>query len=120
MPDVASHLNQARHNEGFYTATDKNVYSDWAMTAIYYAALHYIDAFLASVGVLDPGAHKGRDEEFGRKAVLRPVYPEYFRLKNRSENARYYCRRYPMAELERSYRNDLIALREHILRLLPP
>ncbi len=120
MPNLADHILQARHNEEFYRATDKNVYSDWAMTAVYYAALHYIDALLAQVGVDDPGGHFARNREVGARAELRPIARFYFRLKNRSENARYYCYKFRLAELQRSYEGDLTAIRNHLLPLAGP
>lgn len=120
MPNVADHILQAQHNEEFYRATDKNVYSDWAMTAVYYAALHYVDAFLARVGMIDPGGHDVRDQEVRARAELRPILAYYFRLKNRSRSARYYCARFPPAELRRSFEGDLTTIRNHLLPLARP
>ncbi len=117
MPNLADHILQARHNEEFYRATDKNVYSDWAMTAVYYAALHYIDALLAQVGMIDPGGHDVRDQEVHTRAELRPIARSYFRLKGRSRSARYYAARFQPAELQRSYEGDLTAIRNHLLPL---
>lgn len=120
MPDVTDHILQARHNEEFYQATDKNVYSDWAMTAVYYAALHYIDAFLARVNIIDPGGHDVRDQEVRGRAELRAISRLYFRLKSRSRNARYYCTRFHLGELQRSHDEDLADIRNHLLPLASP
>lgn len=117
MPNVADHILQVQHNETFYHATDKSVYSDWAMTAVYYAALHYVDAFLAQVGIIDPGGHDVRDQEVHRRAELRPIVSSYFRLKSRSRSARYYCTTYPHSELQRSFEVDLRAIRDRLLPL---
>jgi hypothetical protein len=115
MPNVADHILQARHNEDFYRATDKNAYSDWAMTAVYYAALQYVDAYLARIGMIDPGGHDVRDQELHRRPELRPIINSYFRLKSRSRSARYYCATFPLPELQRSYEGDLTAIRKHLL-----
>jgi hypothetical protein len=120
MPNLADHLLQARHNEEFYRATDKNAYSDWAVTAIYYAALHYIDSFLATTGMIDPGGHDVRDQQVRTRAELRPIGQLYFRLKSRSRNARYYCARFQPAELQRCFEGDLAAIRNHVLPLARP
>lgn len=118
MPNVADHLLQARHNEAFYQLTDRNVYSDWAMIVLFYAALQYVDALLARHGMIDPGGHDVRDQEVHGRRELQPILRHYFRLKNRSRNARYYCARFPLAELERSYQGDLAAIRNHLLPLV--
>jgi len=118
MPNCADHIIQARHNETFYDNIDKNAYSDWAMTALFYAALQYIDAFLATVGMVDPGGHGVRDQEINAQAHLRSIANLYFRLKNRSRNARYYCGRFSLGELERCRNQDLAQLRNHISPLI--
>lgn len=118
MPNFGDHILQARHNEEFYQATDKTAYSDWAMTAVYYAALHYVDALLARAGMIDPGGHDVRDQEVRARAELRPIARLYFRLKSRSRNARYYCTRFQLTELQRSYEGDLADIRSHLLPLV--
>ncbi len=120
MPSAADHIIQAQHNEKFFHVTDKSAYSDWAMTVLYYAALHYVDAFLARVGMVDPGGHDVRDQEVHHRAELRPVIKPYFRLKSRSRTARYYCGRFTLAELQRSYETDLNAIRSYLVPLANP
>lgn len=118
MPNLTDHILQAHHNEAFYEDIDKNTYSDWAMTVLFYVALQYIDAFLATVGMANPGGHGVRDREVNGQAQLQSIANLYFRLKNRSQNARYYCARFPLRELERCRNQDLAQLRNHILPLL--
>lgn len=118
MSDLADHILQARHNEAFYDNIDKNTYSDWAMTGLFYAALQYIDAYLATVGTVDPEGHGVRDQEVNARVDLRPIAKLYFRLKNRSRNGRYYCARFSVGELERCWNQDLARLRNHIAPLI--
>lgn len=118
MPDLAEHLLQARHNEEFFGSIDRGLYSDWAIIALYYAALHYIDAFLATVRILDPGGHAVRDPEIRQRPELQPISHHYFRLKNRSQSARYYCARFRQGELERCHRDDLGGIKAALLPLL--
>ncbi len=115
MPGVTDHLNQASHNEQFYHVTDKSVYSDWAMTTVYYAALHYIDAYLAKAKIPDPGAHDVRDSAVNRVAELRPIANLYFRLKSRSRSARYCYVRFSLADLHQSFNGDLANIKKHLL-----
>lgn len=88
MPPAASHLEQARHNANFYATIDKAVCADWAITVLFYTALHYVDALLAQQGV-HPTSHAGRNRALERIAELRPIYADYESLKNASYNARY-------------------------------
>jgi hypothetical protein len=61
---------------------------DWAVTGIFYAALHYIEVFLATQSVHSP-AHCSRETLFRRFPQLNPIYSEYRTLKDDSEGARY-------------------------------
>jgi len=119
MPNTATHLGQAHHNEQFFLCFDRRVYSDWAATTIFYAALHYIDAFLAHVGISDPGGHDVRDDLVATRPELVPVSRDYFRLKSRSRNARYYARRFPLQEIDTCRNTYLENIRNHIQGLIP-
>lgn len=88
MPDKDDHLAQARHNTEFYRSIDSQDYSDWAATALFYAGLHYIDAFLATDDI-NPGSHDTRDKFVSRLQELRHISNRYFALKNSSRTARY-------------------------------
>src|SRR5437762_2448334 len=45
MPGTQDHLDQAQHNEQFFAKIDPSVNGDWAVTVLFYAALHYVDAY---------------------------------------------------------------------------
>jgi len=117
MSDSADHILQAQHNEAFYQAIDKNTYSEWAMTVLFYAALHYINAFLDRVGI-DPGGHQERDNIVQNRKELRPIWHQYRYLKNRSINARYYCVTFTLTQLQQCSGGDLAAIRKCILPLV--
>jgi hypothetical protein len=89
MANKADHLAQASHNVEFVDAFDTSKYSDWAATALFYAGLHYIDAFLATMSV-NPGSHDMRDRFVSTTKELKPLAADYWKLKNSSRNARYY------------------------------
>jgi len=118
MPDKATHLTQAHHNEAFGSTIDSSVYSDWAVTVIFYQALQYVDALLAEEGNAHSGGHDVRDNEISKRPKLRSIAKFYFRLKNRSRNARYRAARFPVAEVERCKNEDLTRIRDHILSQL--
>jgi hypothetical protein len=115
MPDKATHIAQARHNEAFRNTIDSSVYSDWAVTVIFYQALQYVDALLAEEGNTHPGGHDVRDNEINARPKLRPIARFYFRLKSRSRNARYHAARFHVAEVERCQNEDLRRIRDCIL-----
>ena len=89
MPSRDDHLRQAKHNLEFGESLDAVRYSDWIATALFYAALHYVDAFLATKGH-HPGRHDVRDGFVAREKELRPIHHHYRALKDSSRNARYY------------------------------
>jgi hypothetical protein len=88
VPSKDAHLNQARHNFAFFQSFDKALYPDWAVTLLFYTALHYVDAFLATK-LMIPGSHVERDKCLRMVSQLKPLYYDYCHLKNSSHNARY-------------------------------
>jgi hypothetical protein len=49
VPSKEDHLNRAQDNERLAGSLDLNsaINVDWAITILFYAALHYVDAYLA-------------------------------------------------------------------------
>ena len=90
MPDEKEHIDKAHHNEDFFDIfdIDNTRFLDWAVTGLYYAALHYIDAYLATLGVKFISNHKQRHIEYSI-ALDRDVYSDYRTLENKSIIARY-------------------------------
>lgn len=119
MPDVRTHLQQAQHNETFFAGIDLRSYSDWAVTVLFYAALHYIDAYLAQAGHLDPGVHDVRDSLIRRYVPTRQVARQYFRLKNFSRTARYYGGRFFPADVTGLYRGEFETVKIAMTAQLP-
>jgi len=92
MPASSEHKRKAEHNELFAKSIDGGTNADWIVIALFYSALHYIDAFLALKGI-HPVHHTGpgsRDNEI--KASLSVIWNEYRYLKDESETARYETR----------------------------
>lgn len=89
MPSRDDHLNQAEHNLKFSASIDAALYPDWVATALFYAALHYVDAFLATKNI-HPGKHDVRDNLVAKVHELRPISNNYWALKNSSRTVRYY------------------------------
>jgi hypothetical protein len=116
MPDQQKHLAQAQHNEELYhhlaDATPRFI--DWQITALFYAALHYVDAYLAKFAI-HPNSHEERSTWMGRESVLKTIYAVYRDLQNRSRDARYEI--YPMraGDEHTLYTTHFTAIRDHLM-----
>ncbi len=61
---------------------------DWVLIMLFYAAMHYVEAYLATVGQ-HIRSHTTRDNIVGRDKKLRKIFNEYQDLKFFGYNARY-------------------------------
>lgn len=89
MADPADHERWAGHNENFARSL-KGKWPGWTAIAGFYAALHYVDAFLRG----DGGWNPSREEEKHtvRNSLIRQNYPglrAYLRLFQWGHDARY-------------------------------
>jgi hypothetical protein len=86
----AEHLEKAKHNEAFISSLDitSATGAEWAVTAAFYAALHYVQAYFVSVGC-GYITHSNRSSALSRDPRLNGVYDEYRELENASRDARY-------------------------------
>lgn len=94
MPSEAQHLQKARHNDAFLATFDlaASPYLDWAVTAAFYAALHYLRALMAKNFYTNVSHYGDMDTAFNRLALLKrnpAVYDDYRSLKDESWSARY-------------------------------
>ncbi len=113
MPSLNEHLAKSEHNEGLADAlATKTQYFDWAVTVLFYAALHYVDAVL-SASRTDPLSHEQRHTAMGVNDTLRRIFPEYRSLETMSRNARYFA--LPIGANDwKSVKDDFDILRAHI------
>lgn len=87
MPSKEEHIAQAQHNEDFVSNTD-NPFFDWKLTGIFYTALQYVDAYLATKNV-HPPTHSWRLNAVNADPKLRAIRVDYRDLLNESRTARY-------------------------------
>lgn len=91
MPTKNEHIKKAERNEAFaFFLAEKTKYLDWAITILFYSALHYIDAVLA-VSLADPEDHKERKAQMSVNDTTKRVYQEYRTLETASWNSRYFA-----------------------------
>ena len=107
MPTSEHHLRQAEHNESLVQLLRDGgpEHCDWAVTAFFYAALHYLTALLHRRGCSDSdvvGHGRRFDELVKRFPRERPLLAVYLALKDDSEEGRYDCRRFSREELAES------------------
>lgn len=119
MPARDNHLRQAQHNEAFVVSLnlDSTDYLDWAVTGIFYAALHYVESFLASQNI-HSSSHGFRLHVFQEQQNLKPIYNQYRVLKTRSENARYDLQQFSPVEVRELISAELQEVKSHISQLL--
>ncbi len=117
MPITEDHIAFAEHNEKFVGSfdLDSTVYTDWVVTGMFYAALHYVEAYLALLGE-QPEDHRARDSHVKRH--MPEIGKDYRRLKDDSINARYYGYCFSADDIRRTVIPNLEAVKTHILNLL--
>ena len=116
MPALHRHLPQAERNEKAADdlASLPDRHPDWEVTMLFYSALHYVDAFLATIG-LHPQNHRERHDLL---AILTDV-PEYYQiLFKRSMNARYHTYEFTPPEADRIRNGAFRRVKAEMLALL--
>ena len=117
MPDSNQHLSLAQSNERFAEsiAVLPVRFPDWETTALFYSALHYADAYLATHGI-HPRNHDSRIES--AKLFIRS-WEDYRHLYRLSLAARYNMASYTPAVADAVKAGPFRRVKEEILALLP-
>ena len=94
MSTKEQHLQKAQHNEAYLATFDlsHSPFLDWAVTATFYSALHYLRALMARYNYTNISGYGDMDKAFDRMAVLKraaDVHDSYRQLKDDSRSARY-------------------------------
>jgi uncharacterized protein (UPF0332 family) len=99
MPTEEQHLAQYERNVLISQHLAEASDYDWAVTALFYAALHLVQAWFVTRN-FSVGNHRRRDNEMLASTYLQPILDEYRALRTHSENARYNCRLFSQREFE--------------------
>jgi hypothetical protein len=75
--------------------------SDWALTVVFYAVVHYGRAFTVAHGAKATTSHKAFDSQFFQASGDKQRYYDYRTLKDASEAARYDCIDWTVDEVRR-------------------
>jgi hypothetical protein len=121
MPTAEQHQRQAEHNRAFVQSFDLDTspYLDWAVTAIFYTALHLEEWYLRTRGLTGRRDHQLRDAYIARMSELKGIYAEYTELKYQSEASRYECVSFTPGSIKNDLLPRLDRLETHIRSLLP-
>jgi hypothetical protein len=120
MASSLDHFQQAQSNEGFYEAlgADSSTTPEWAMTVLFYSALHYVQAAL--IHLQSGSAPTDHDKRRGAvRTQFRSIAGKYEALYNASIRARYECARPKPAQLA-SAQQELRAIATEIAKTAPP
>jgi hypothetical protein len=120
VPAAEQHLAQARHNEALSIRCQER-YPDWAITAMFYAALHLLEAHFA--GTAGPGAPSHYVNHDERRVAVRTrvssdAYRRYRFLEDSSRTARYLCPAYTAGDAQVARSSQYEPLREALLRTI--
>ena len=118
------YIQQAAHNADLasYLRHTKADCLDWAVTCLFYAAIHYINAYFVKAHIPIPQRHRtsnpkkpGRLNIVQRDSVLSQIYPEYRHLDDESRDARYELKRPSMSDYDTFLISQFAKIREFIL-----
>jgi uncharacterized protein (UPF0332 family) len=122
VPSARAHQQQAADNESFYRQQlggASAARSDWAMTAIFYTAVHEVQALIVRKGwtIRDHGQFRIPETHGQRLQAIKrycgQIEGEYRDLKTWSEGGRYNCQTYTPQDLQNAER-VLASLRNKI------
>lgn len=91
MPSTDQHYKKSKNNIDFFEDV-VDTHPDWAATGLFYAALHLVDAWLATKtepAIQHPGKHEFRVNIVSKLSELRPIYANYRALQDYGHRARY-------------------------------
>lgn len=121
LPNMASasqHLRQAYHNESVANKllSDNPVeFPDWAVTATFYAALHFVNHYFMRTASIAPGRHDIRSSYLNRDSIARSIACEYQKLRDRCDEGRYYCSRAAPDTARNLVNNELQTIKSRLV-----
>ena len=117
MPGQSRHRAAAELNERIALALLSDARScSWAIVLAFYAALHWVDAYLAR-SLTHPGDHVERDG-YVRRPPLRRIYDDYRTVSDRSKDVRYLDSRFSQDEARALIDGELARIKAHVHCLL--
>lgn len=116
MPSIKEHKLQSVRNEAFYNEVS-DAYQDWALTGLFYSALHLVDAFLCTKNVSVEN-HLTRFDYMNKIKELKPLYADYKILYDYSINARYKMHKFSSENITDTYKTVFKPFKKNISKYL--
>ena len=100
MPSESDHISKAQHNRKFADACPPKFHTSagWALTALFYSALHYVEAYNGRYNK-HCSNHNDVKDSIVRNPELEAIFDDYTELLDYSWNARYQAKKYGEAEI---------------------
>ena len=93
---------------------------EWAAVVAFYAAVHYVNAYLWETRRYEPRDHRARVNAVGQDRVLRAAYRSYMGLRTLAFQSRYHPSFRPThADAEYAVGNDLAQVERTVQAALP-
>lgn len=117
MSSREEHVHRAEQDDVFFQVTSRGepAHLHWAVVALFYSALHYVEAVLFPS---HSSSHADRNRRISIHPDLRPLFPAYYDLYQRSLDARYETRSFSAEDVRDVKDNLFLPVRSHIRQLL--
>ena len=112
------HLSKAEHNEEFFRSFDVDTtnYKDWIVISIFYAAIHYYEAYFALEGK-HSGSHHRAEDWISSDEKISDTYDDYRELKHQRLYANYAKKFFTSDEIKNSIIPKFNKIKSKILSL---
>ena len=119
MPTKDEHLKKAEGNEAFAATISIGTQAEieWTLIVLFYAAVHYVEAYLEKHWGMHLRSHTTRDNTIGRDSNLRKIWSPYSHLKYYGYNSRYEVCSFTATDTQDANK-DLAEIKKGILPLL--
>lgn len=119
MPSKDQHVTKADGSAALASSfvLDNQSRIDWALVMLFYAAMHYVEAYLAKSNV-HLRSHTTRDNAISRDAALRKIFKEYSDLKYFGYNARYEVSGFKATDVTNVALKHYTTIKNHLSPLL--
>jgi hypothetical protein len=118
--DSKAHIQQAKHNEALEEYLRGTTYFDWRATCLFYAALHYVQAYFVSQHPpQDFTKHSERDTAIESDNHIGGIWNDYRSLKDWSQKARYNAKKPAENDFKTDINKSLAAVKKEINRYIP-
>lgn len=111
MRNAKGHIDQAKSNEQLAEFLDGTPYLDWRASSLFYAAVHYIQAYFFPKTF---GSHVDREAAIQSERNVSAVWDDYRALKDWSMRARYLGEKPSDKDFKSEILPSLLSIKKHL------